>query len=114
RQLPVAAYVILGMLSLGECSGYDIKQRVERSTRYFSTISDAQIYPLLKQLERTGLVRGRAEPRGRRRRHVYELTSAGHAALGEWLRAPEPLLLDVWDIGMLKLFFADALEPEEA
>ena len=113
-ELPVAAYVILGMLRLGARSGYDIKQRVERSTRYFSTISPAQIYPLLTLLESRGLVRGRGEPKGKRRRRVFDVTKKGEAVLRQWLRADEPLVLEVRDVGLLKLFFADALDDSEA
>jgi PadR family transcriptional regulator, regulatory protein AphA len=111
--LPIPAYVILGMLRLGARSGYDIKRIVDRSTRYLSAISHAQIYPLLKQLERAGLVRGRAEPRGKRRRRAYEITKDGEAVLRRWLRDEEDLVLDVRDVGLLKLFFADALDEPE-
>ncbi len=102
------------MLRLGARSGYDIKQAVERSTRFFWTISHAQIYPNLKRLERAGLVRGRSEPRGRQRRRLYELTAAGEQALRDWLLSDEPLTMELRDLGKLKLFFADALEPSEA
>lgn len=113
-ELPTAAYVILGMLRLGERTGYDIKRRVQQSTRYFSTISDAQIYPLLEQLEEARLVEGRAEPRGKRRRRVFELTADGEAALRDWVRGDEPLILDVRDVGLMRLFFADAIDEDEA
>ena len=112
--LSSAEYVVLGMLRLGARSGYDIKRTVDMSTRFFWTISHAQIYPALKRLERLRLVRGRSEPRGKRRRRVYELTPKGEAALGDWLRSDEPLGSELRDLGALKLFFADALEPKEA
>jgi DNA-binding PadR family transcriptional regulator len=56
------AYVILGMVHLGAQSGYEIKRMVELSTRFFWTISQAQIYPSLQRLGRAGLVTGRADP----------------------------------------------------
>lgn len=112
--LPTAGYVILGMLGLGEGSGYDVKRRVHLSTRYFAMISDAQIYPLLDRLEGDGLVVGCSEPRGRRRRRVYALTEAGEQVLREWVGAEDPLALEMRDVGLLKLFFADALEPPQA
>lgn len=113
-ELPAAAYVVLGMLRLGARSGYDIKRAVERSTRFFWTISPVQIYPSLKSLESSGLVHGRAEPRGRRPRRVYELSEEGERMLGHWLRSGESTALELRDVGMLKLFFADALEPADA
>ena len=36
-------YVVLGMVGLGRRSGYEIKQAVELSIRFFWTISPAQI-----------------------------------------------------------------------
>jgi PadR family transcriptional regulator AphA len=107
-------YLVLGMLRLGARSGYDIKAAVDSSSRFFWTISPAQIYPTLQRLERAGLVRGRSEPRGRRPRRTYELTPAGEQALVAWLRRDEPLTWELRDSGTLKLFFADALDPEEA
>jgi DNA-binding PadR family transcriptional regulator len=107
-------YLILGMLRLGARSGYDIKAAVDASTRFFWTISPAQIYPTLQRIERAGLARGRSEPRGRRPRRIYELTPKGEEALVEWLRRDEPLTWELRDSGTLKFFFADALEPAEA
>jgi DNA-binding PadR family transcriptional regulator len=102
------------MVGLGARSGYEIKQAVELSIRFFWTISQAQIYPSLEQLERAGLVRGRSEPQGRRPRRIYEITEAGEAARQEWLRREEPMPFELRDIGMVKLFFADALDRDDA
>jgi PadR family transcriptional regulator AphA len=108
------AYVVLGMVSLGARSGYEIKQAVEMSIRFFWTISQAQIYPSLGLLERAGLVSGREHPRGRRARRLYEITADGEAALADWLRADQPMPFELRDIGMVKLFFANALERDDA
>lgn len=108
------AYLILGMLRLGAGTGYEIKRRVEVSTRYFSTISQVQIYPLLKELEQAGLLRGQADNRGGRRRRLYDVTSEGEAALVEWIEREEPLDLELRDVGLLKVFFADAVDRPQA
>lgn len=107
-------YVVLGMVRLGARSGYEIKQRVEQSIRFFWTISQVQIYPSLVELEQAGLITGRADPQGKRPRRLYEITESGEAALAEWLRQPAPMPFELRDIGMVKLFFADALEPHDA
>ncbi|HEY6779726.1 MAG TPA: PadR family transcriptional regulator [Thermoleophilaceae bacterium] len=112
-ELSATAYVILGMLRLGAQSGYDIKRWVEVSTSVFWTISQAQIYPTLAQLEELQLVEGRSEPTGKRRRRVYEPTDAGLEALRQWLTNGEPLGFDVRDVAMLKLFFAGVLEDAD-
>ena len=102
------------MLGLGASSGYEIKQMVELSIRFFWTISQAQIYPALAQLEEAELVVGRSEPRGRRPRRVYSLTAAGEEELRTWLRRAEPMPFELRDIGLVKLFFADALDRDDA
>ena len=115
-------YVILGFLRLGPLdearhgprSGYDVKRAADLSVRQFWNISPVQVYPGLKRLEAAGLVAGRSDARGRRPRRVYELTPAGEEALREWLRSQEPLTFELRDLGLLKLFFADALETAEA
>jgi len=114
RELGSPAYVVLGMVRLGARSGYEIKQAVELSIRFFWTISQAQIYPSLERLERAGLVEGRADPQGRRPRRLYEITKDGERALTRWLRQDEPMPFELRDIGLVKLFFADALNPGDA
>jgi PadR family transcriptional regulator AphA len=105
--------VILGLLSLGPRSGYEIKATVDRSTRYFWAASYGQIYPELRRLEREGLVEGEDAPTGARRRRVHRLTASGREALVEWLRDPE-FTVELRDESLLRLFFADALPREQA
>jgi DNA-binding PadR family transcriptional regulator len=112
--LKPSGYVVLGMLSVGARTGYEIKRLVELSARFFWTISPVQIYPELKRLEAGGLVLGRADDRGGIRRRQFELTPSGLQALREWLTSAEELTVEWRDMGLLKLFFADVLEPEEA
>jgi PadR family transcriptional regulator AphA len=95
------------MIALGKRTGYDIKQLVDKSTRFFWAASYGQIYPELKRLEEQGLVRGRPEPSGGRARVVYELTGTGEDGLGGWLGSDEEPLYELRDEGMLKLFFSD-------
>jgi DNA-binding PadR family transcriptional regulator len=102
------------MVRLGARSGYEIKRTVERSIRFFWTISQAQIYPSLERLERAGLVHGHAEPQGKRPRRLFEITDAGAAALREWLEQVEPMPFELRDVGMLKLFFADPHDQDGA
>jgi PadR family transcriptional regulator AphA len=108
------AYVVLGMIRLGARSGYEIKQAVDLSIRFFWTISHAQIYPSLEQLERAGFIKGRSEPLGKRRRRTFQITKAGEEALRRWLRQDEPMPYELRDIGLVKVFFADALDRDDA
>jgi DNA-binding PadR family transcriptional regulator len=102
------------MVRFGARSGYEIKQMVDLSIRFFWTISQVQIYPALQQLEHLGLVAGRDDPRGRRRRRLYEITTAGEQALEEWVTSTGPLPFELRDIGMVRLFFADVVDEAAA
>jgi DNA-binding PadR family transcriptional regulator len=112
-ELNPTAYVILGMVSREARSGYEIKALVDNSTRFFWAASYGQIYPELKRLSEAGLVEGIDAPTGSRKRTVYAITTAGEEALKAWLRRP-PETTEMREEGLLKLFFAGALPPEEA
>ncbi len=112
-ELTPTAYVILGMVSREARSGYEIKAAVDNSTRFFWAASYGQIYPELKRLSEAGLLKGVDAPRGERKRTVYAITDAGMAALTDWLRQP-PQTSEMREEGLLKLFFADVLPPEDA
>ena len=112
-ELSPTAYVILGMVSREARSGYEIKALVDGSTRFFWAASYGQIYPELKRLAEAGLVEGASAPRGDRKRTVYAITPDGRSALEDWLRQP-PQTTEMREEGLLKLFFAGALPPEEA
>ena len=110
--LSPTARVILGMLRLGARTGYEIKQKIEISTRFFWGASYGQIYPELKRLEQAGLLESEDEPRGRVKRRVYRLTPAGEEALHGWLAGPGDLF-EMRDEALLKFFFGDLLTREE-
>ena len=101
---------ILGTLSFGPKTGYEIKSMVDRSTRFFWAASYGQIYPELRRLADAGLIEGTDAPQGGRQRKEYRLTGAGHEALLRWLDSP-PETYEMRHEGMLKVFFAGVLEP---
>lgn len=105
-------HVILGFLTGEARSGYDIKQAVDSSTRFFFAAGYGQIYPELKKLEAAGLVDGTAKSQGARARTEYAITPAGREALTEWILEPENKI-DMRDEGMVRLFFADTLPIPE-
>jgi DNA-binding PadR family transcriptional regulator len=111
--LSPTAYVILGMLRNEPKCGYEIKAAVDNSTRFFWAASYGQIYPELRRLSEAGLVEGRPDPRGDRKRVEFKLTAAGRRELRRWLREP-PEVFEQRDEGLLKLFFADAVDPADA
>jgi DNA-binding PadR family transcriptional regulator len=113
-RLKPSAYLILGMLRGGIDTGYAIKRTVDRSTRFFWATSFAQVYPELARLEDQGYITGRDEPHGGRPRKKYRINKKGERALDDWLRSPLVPAFEFRDEGLLRLFFADALQPEDA
>jgi DNA-binding PadR family transcriptional regulator len=75
----------LGILSIHECSGYEIKKGVEDGLfSHFIEASYGSIYPALNQLAAEGLVTVRAEEQtGKPDKKVYALTPAGRSALAK-------------------------------
>jgi DNA-binding PadR family transcriptional regulator len=112
-ELTPTGKAILGTLSFGAKSGYEIKSMVDRSTRFFWAASYGQIYPELRKLAKAGLVEGEAKPTGGRRRTVYRLTDTGRDELRRWLEKP-PEVFELRDESILKLFFASEATPERA
>jgi PadR family transcriptional regulator AphA len=112
-ELSPTARVLLAMIRNGRRTGYEIKQLVDVSTRFFWAASYGQIYPELKRLEQAGLIEGEDDPSSGRQRRAYSLTAKGDAALDRWLRSGAPPSYEVRDEGLLKLFFSNELSDEE-
>ncbi len=110
-ELNPTSHVILGMLGLGPMCGYEIKQFVDHSTRFFWAASYGQIYPELRRLSEAGLIEGAADPENPRGRIVFSLTKRGREALREWLAAPAEVQ-EMRDESLLKVFFSDFAGPQ--
>lgn len=113
-RLKPSSYLLLGMLNRGLETGYAIKRAVDLSTRFFWSASFSQVYPELASLEEGGYVTSVDEPRGARPRKVYRLTDSGRAALDRWLNSQRVPDFEFRDEGLLRLFFADDMEPAAA
>ena len=98
-------HAILGFLTWGPMSGYDIKTAIEASIGNFWSESYGQIYPALKRLAASGLAEAdKLRSGGARSSKAYRLTMQGRAALEAWLQQPpepEPPRNEL----LLKLFF---------
>jgi PadR family transcriptional regulator, regulatory protein AphA len=111
--LTATEYAVLGLLSAGEQSGYDLKKRADSSVGYFWTPAKSRIYAILPRLVEAGLVRRRnVRQRGRPDKQLYRLTPEGRRALVSWLaRGPvEPDLER--HLLLLKLYFGELAGPE--
>ena len=80
-ELTATGKVILGMLAARPRSGYEIKQLVDSSARFFWAASYGQIYPELKRLEEAGLITGADASQGdRQRTRLHADRQAGRRA----------------------------------
>ena len=103
-------HTILGFLSYGPHTGYDLKKRMDNSTQSFWNAHLAQIYPTLKRLEVEGLAESFVEAQtGKPDKKYYLITDAGRAELDAWLREPPNPTPQIKNAALLKLFFSGAL-----
>lgn len=111
--LPTTSYVILGLLTFKEMSGYDLKQLINKSiTHFYWSPAKSQIYGELRRLESHGLVTMREVPQTLRPdKRLYHITAQGTEAMQEWLEnsGVEP---DSYKSALLlKVFFGHMLSP---
>jgi DNA-binding PadR family transcriptional regulator len=104
--------VLLGLLTIGPMSGYDLGQAIRTSVGFFWNESYGRIYPNLKMLAAEGLVTAKRErQKGKPDRHIYAITKKGRERLAAWL-AVEPQAEIPRNELLLKLFFGAQISPE--
>jgi PadR family transcriptional regulator, regulatory protein AphA len=104
---------ILGLLRLGERSGYDLSKMVRGSVGYFWSPAQSQIYSILPRLVEDGLALRRGVRQARRPdKQVYRITKGGEAALDAWLNDPETERAAVKNPFLLKLFLGEFMSRD--
>src|SRR5215469_7367952 len=109
RELTTQEYVILGLISIEPQSGYSIISTLEVGVYRWSA-SPGSIYPILKRLEKDGIIEGTLEMvHETRPRKMYNLTPLGESILDTWIKARLTLreLYQERDTVMLKFMFAE-------
>ena len=102
----------LGVLSLGEASGYEIKKMFESAFKHFQAASFGSIYPALAKLTEQGMVSFREEAQEKRpNKKVFQITEAGRAHFLQTLGCTEPTEQYRSDFLVL-MMFAHLLDPE--
>src|SRR5262249_30953302 len=109
-------HALLGLIRLRQpCSGYDLRRVF--TGRPMATFSDSpgSIYPALKRLERSGMVRRTLDETPHvRRRVLYRLSSKGKKALERWLTQPikaDDVLRRMPELFLRFSFLEDSLGP---
>ena len=72
----------------GPCSAYDVRVWLAKSPSTQWSASAGAIYPVLRRLEKRGLVSARAEKDNVRRRRLYKITQSGLGVLRNWVGPP--------------------------
>lgn len=106
-------YVILGLLSHEDLTGYEIKKRMDTSLKYFWGASYGSIYPSLSDLVDRGLANKRNGAENKRNKIIYSITEEGRNYLKEWLQIPaekDELRYET----LLKLFFGNEAGTQQA
>ena len=99
----------LGVLTLGDASGYDIRKHLEETFAHFMDISSNAVYPALKKLEKEKLVTFETVRQDNYPdKKVYSLTDEGHSFFFDALQELPPRH-KVRSQLMLLMFFAEML-----
>ena len=106
RRMTTSSYAVLALLDLKPWTGYELTNQAQRSLRYAWPKSERLLYSEPKKLVELGYATTHKERAGNRTRNVYEITSAGRAALERWTRTrTQPPHIEVE--ALLRLLFAD-------
>jgi|APSaa5957512493_1039668.scaffolds.fasta_scaffold99353_2 DNA-binding PadR family transcriptional regulator len=113
QDLPKNSYAVLGLLSFGDKSGYELKQFADDSIRHFFWApAKSQFYSVLKKLRLDGYLSERdVAQESAPDKRVYSLTKQGREVLGDWLEN-SPAGMDVLKSPvMLRAFFGLEMSP---
>lgn len=106
-------HIILGVLSLGNYTGYDLKKIIADNDILPWTGNNNQIYKALVELKDHGWVTSESVIQDSApNKKIYTLSESGRVELRAWLLAPTELTETHSPI-LAKLLFADSLLPEE-
>ncbi|WIV12432.1 helix-turn-helix transcriptional regulator [Proteiniborus sp. MB09-C3] len=106
-------FVILGLLTYGQLTGYDIKQIMTRTTSNFMNASFGSIYPALSKLEKQGLISSTKAIENGKYKKIYTINEIGEKVFIQWLEEPIDFMRSYEDI-LAKVFFYEKLSKEKA
>jgi DNA-binding PadR family transcriptional regulator len=106
-------FAILGILTHGAQSGYDIKKHISGSIGYFWQESYGQLYPALRKMVKQGLLTMYVEKNeGKPDKKIYQITPTGRESLQSWLKKPIESIPKLRHELLLKLFFGIESTPQ--
>ena len=103
---------ILGLLGLGEASGYDLSRNVETGIGMFWSPAQSGIYAVLPRLVEKGCATARTVAQERRPdKQVYRITDEGRAALRRWIESGPPEPDPAYNPFLLRVYFGAETSP---
>jgi PadR family transcriptional regulator, regulatory protein AphA len=104
---------ILGLLGLGERSGYDLSRNVETGIGMFWSPAQSGIYAVLPRLVEKGFATARTVAQARRPdKQVYRITGEGREALRRWLESGPPEPDPAHNPFLLRVYFGAETTPD--
>ncbi len=107
--------IILGLLTVNPCTGYDIKKYLDTEGRFGAkTRPLSQIYTTLKHMAEAEYVDFEIQPReGKPDLKVYSITAIGRKKFMDYLHSPLKLVFRYRESDLyLRLMYAYLVEPE--
>jgi PadR family transcriptional regulator PadR len=92
RRREVLPLLVLHLIAQGPSYGNQLIERIAGMTAGVLSVNPNTMYPLLRQLEGRGLIRGEWEHPERRTRRYYSLTDEGHAEYQRLVEEVRPFL----------------------
>jgi PadR family transcriptional regulator AphA len=113
RPLTTTDAAILGVLSWGPMSAYDVKKTVDSTVGYVWGPAKSAIYAVLPRLVDDGLATARKVAQSQRPdKTVYRITRAGRASLKAWIEDTPPPPDPSRNPLLLKIFFGEVSSPD--
>ena len=92
RRRAVLPLLVLHLISESPSYGNQLMERISKVTAGVLSVNPNTMYPLLRQLERRGLIEGSWEHPERRTRRYYSLTGAGREEYDRLVEDVRPFL----------------------
>jgi PadR family transcriptional regulator AphA len=113
NELSTTSFAVLGLLTFGEMSGYDVMKLAEQSIGHFWSPAKSHVYAELRRLAASGLATERhVEQETRPNKRLYAITPEGEAALRRWLEESPVEPSPVKSTLTLKVFFGNLVSPQ--
>jgi PadR family transcriptional regulator AphA len=111
--LSTTEFAVLGLLSYGERSGYDLKKSIEAGVGYVWTAAKSQVYAVLPRLVAGGFATSQRVTQDRRPdKQVYRISKKGEQAFLDWLEEPVDEASGARSPFLLKVFFGAKMSKE--